>query len=175
MSLNYTEKNTLRMKPIIRKPFIDITSTSISSWEGWEKVNNEISDAISSLGKTKTLIAIECYPGTFEDFNLRNLKYGLQPEAVCLTKDILKDENMLEKYIEELIIQKDRKEEINRVSKIDKFIDENKFIAINKNLAQLEKGVIIIFGIGASVLFNYDILVYADMSHNEAQYQFRQN
>ena len=71
-----------------KRPVIAVDASPNSTWAGWKAVADRIGSELSS-GATR--IAIECYPGVFEDEILRALESVLRPAFVVQTSTIWKD------------------------------------------------------------------------------------
>lgn len=57
--------------------------------------------------------------------------------------------------------------------KINEFYDELKIEALKKQIDEIKQGLIIVYGIGASLIAKGDILIYGDLARWEIQQRFR--
>jgi len=153
-------------------PVINVCANITCCWEGWDNIIRQITDQISKKGKKKTVVCIDCYPGTYESVNLNALKQGLDPSAICLTVDLLKDEKEIREMVGKFIPEDDIFGRISGLH-INDFFQHKKKQSIQENIAQLDTGIILVFGVGAALLFEPDLLIYADMSLYEIQQRFR--
>ncbi|MBT29058.1 MAG: hypothetical protein CMO01_05285 [Thalassobius sp.] len=165
MSFGYTEMNA-------DSPVIDIQVTEKCCWEGWEEIVEKINLFSSAIKKEKTIICLECYPGTYESVNLNALKSGLNPSAICLTNDLFKDEKEIKEMVDKYIPENGIFGKVASLS-IEDFFQNKKKQSILNNIGQIDSGTILIYGVGASHIFEPDILIYADMSLYEIQQRFR--
>ncbi|MEM1134701.1 MAG: hypothetical protein AAGI07_02595, partial [Bacteroidota bacterium] len=156
----------------IDSPVITIQSDRECCWEGWEAIIKTVDSFISTKKKKKTIVCIECYPGTYESINLNILKTGLNPSAICLTVDLLKEERDIKEMVSKYVPENDIFGKVSGLE-IKDFFQDKKTQSILKNISQIDAGTVLIFGIGASLLFEPDLLIYADMSLYEIQQRFR--
>ena len=154
-----------------RVPYIEVEDSQPSCWEGWDNIGKELKTAIARLNQKKVVIAIECYHGTYADINLDELKRILSPNATCRAKDIYKSEH----DIRNLEIKYPNS--INGTSKkvIGNYFDQHKLAALKKNIAFIEEGTVLIHGIGASEIWDPDVLIYSDLSKWEVLQRLRRN
>ena len=157
-----------------RKPYIEVLKSENVCWQGWTDIIQEIQHQIHSSSRKKVVIAIECYHGTYEDLILKALKDGLSPNATCISKDLFKDEKEIREMVERNLAS-DKVFGTFFNHQIEDFFDQTKKEAIISNIDFIEEGTILIFGVGASQICDFDILIYADMSCWEIQQRFRRN
>jgi hypothetical protein len=82
-----------RLSNYDKRPVVSIGSRE-QTWEGWHDIAQRIGGAISAGA---TSIAIECYPGVFEDAILQSLESVLRPTLVVRTSNIWKDPEEIER------------------------------------------------------------------------------
>ncbi len=165
MNLNSTET-------ILNAPYINVCANTLCCWEGWEAIIAQINNKVAENGLKKTLVCIECYPGTYESVNLKAIKEGLAPSAICLTRDLLKEEKEIRNMVGTFVPENDIFGRISGLRILD-FYQHKKKQSIQDNIDQIDSGIILVFGVAASLLFKADITVYADMSLYEIQQRFR--
>lgn len=158
---------------INKKPYIEVKDAANSCWEGWDTIIPELIRKIASLDQKKVVISVDCYQGTYADFNLKKLKNGLSPNVTCRAKDIYKDEvDIKSMAAAEMHLNAPRK--LSNHSITDYF-DEGKLEALKNNIDFIEEGVILIHGIGSHLIWPADIIIYSDMSRYEILQRFRRN
>jgi hypothetical protein len=159
---------------INKKPYIETDYGTQICWQGWRVIGEELNRKIQSLNKRKTIIAIECYHGTYENALLQVLKEEISPNATCVTNNLFKDEAEIRKLIERYIQDQQLFGKYFNQG-IEDFFDESKLRGITSNIKFIEEGVILILGIGTQAITKADILVYADIAQWEVQQRFRRN
>lgn len=158
---------------INKEPYIEIVSNQDSCWEGWESIAAELKREITRLDKKKVVICVECYQGTYADFNLEALKDKLSPNVTCKARDIYKDEIEIRQLVKkDISISSTSKLSTNT---IEDYFDQEKLESLRNNIDFIEEGIILIHGIGSHKIWTSDIIVYSDMSRYEILQRFRRN
>lgn len=157
-----------------KKPYIEVQSPSRACWEGWNKIADILNAKIKSLHTRKIIITVECYQGTYEDINLRELKKRIPVNATCTSKDVFKNEEEIIRQCENDLFNMPFSVKTS-ANDIEEYFDPNKLAALRQNIEFIEEGVILIFGVGASKICTPDILIYADMSRWEILQRFKRN
>ncbi|ELR72141.1 mannose-6-phosphate isomerase-like protein [Fulvivirga imtechensis AK7] len=157
-----------------KKPYIEVQSQSRSCWEGWNKIADALNSKIKSLRSRKIIITVECYQGTYEDINLRELKKRLPVNATCTSRDVFKDEDEITRQCTKDLSRMPFSASAS-THDIEEYFDQNKLQALRQNIEFIEEGIVLIFGVGASKICIPDILVYADMSRWEILQRFKRH
>ncbi|HJO92629.1 MAG TPA: class I mannose-6-phosphate isomerase [Victivallales bacterium] len=155
-----------------KKPFTDVHEIKGEAFAGYSDICAELNSKISKLNKNKTVIIIDCYPGVIDTELLPAFVSGLKP---VMTVNTLDANNSCEKVLN--LIKRDLTDDRVRgfMSNytIDEFFDDEKIKAFQNKIHLLEKGIILIYGVGASLISKGDITVYADMARWEIQLRYR--
>lgn len=157
-----------------KKPYIEVKTPTRSCWEGWNKIAEALNAKIKSLHTRKIIITVECYQGTYEEINLRELKKRLPVNATCTSRDAFKNEEEIIRQCEEGLARVPFGAKTATYD-IEEYFDPNKLHALRQNIEFIEEGVVLIFGVGASKICTPDILIYADMSRWEVMQRFKRN
>ena len=155
-------------------PYIEIPSSGKGCSSGWDDINMELEAAIRKIDKKKVVLVVECHHGAFEEVNFNALKRGLTPNASCKSSHIFKDKEEIQKMVTPFISPEGKVNQYTGLG-IQDYFDENKRTALHNNIDFIEEGLVLIFGIGASLIWEADILVYADMSQWEVQQRFKRH
>lgn len=158
---------------INKKPYIEVKNAAESCWEGWDTIIPELNRKVESLGQKKVVICVDCYQGTYADFNLKTLKNGLSPNVTCRARDIYKDEVDIRQLAAPVINSNPSRKLSNH--SITDYFDPAKLEALKNNIDFIEEGVILIHGIGSHLIWPADIIIYSDMSRYEILQRFRRN
>ncbi|MCB0583884.1 MAG: hypothetical protein KDD06_00930 [Phaeodactylibacter sp.] len=153
-------------------PFIEIYAESRNSWEGWDAIHQEARHAIHKLGQPRVVIAVECYHGTLDGVNFQELKKRLRPDASCLTSHLFRESEELQELIRRRMADENRPGKFTGLSVTDYF-DPQRLLAIQHSINSIKEGVVLIYGVGASLVCEPGLLIYADMSHWETQQRLR--
>lgn len=156
-------------------PVVQIRKTEEECLVGWEAISQELKRAIQAKKSEKTILVVDCYQGTIEPELLNSLLLFLQPEKVFLANSyLLPDEDIRQ------LTQQDVTEDrifgyMTRLNLLN-FFDQDKINQVKNQIAEIPEGLILVFGIGASLLTEEPkILVYADMARWEIQLRMRRN
>lgn len=154
-----------------KAPYIKIDGTV---WSGYEAVMAEIRRRIEEIGKNKTIVAVDCYPGVYDEEILPTFQTGLGPVLSIKAEEANFSSGKIEEMLERNITE-DRVFGVLSCHLIHEFFDSEKIKGIRNRINDMESGVVLIYGTGASLLYTPDILIYADMARWEIQQRFRRN
>lgn len=138
---------------------------------GYEKEVYTGIDAIIDELKDKkpTIITVDCYPNTrYDDIILIFQK--LNPTFICSDTCAVSQDDYHKKNQEYLT--DDRVFGYMCHHKIENFFDENKIKEAQKQIQNIS-GLVVIYGVGASLIHKGDICIYADMARWEIQQRYR--
>ena len=159
------------MKSAIVRPEINIqkTATIITSYE--EIVQTLLAQKEKNQGYT---IAIECYPVTNETLILEKIIHPLNPELIISSNELFINSTELTKKIKDNLTD-DRIFGLMSHHVFENFIDEKQFKsvtnALNEKRSQGELSII--YGVGASLVENIDLIIYVDLARWEIQKRYR--
>lgn len=153
-----------------KEPTIRIEGCEEQAWAGYAPISEQLGARIEP-GKRKVII-LECYPGV----RIEEILEGLQPlnpalvvrcEEAALERDALNA--LLERYVTD-----DRVFGYMAPFTIDEWYDKPKLTALSRRIREVESGVVLVAGFGASLLMEEgDLLVYADLARWEIQLRYR--
>jgi mannose-6-phosphate isomerase class I len=157
---------TPRFSNYEKHPAIPADSFAESIWEGWPDIAGRISGAISE-GVIR--IAIECYPGVFEDEILKSLAPGLRDALVIRTASIWKDAQELDR-----LVAHDLSDDpvFGRMSGlvIDDFVSAERRAARQAEIQKHGSKLVLVIGTGTALLIpEPQLLIYADLARWEIQ------
>ncbi|MEP6683620.1 MAG: class I mannose-6-phosphate isomerase [Parafilimonas sp.] len=154
-------------------PVVHIKDKNVLCKQGWNDVCAVINDRIQSISSTKKIIAIECYTEIADEEVLTNLQSCIKGEFI-FTKDYMLHEDVISKMVYPDVTDDAVFGYITRLTLKD-FFDSNKIEKFQEEISS-KKGIIIIYGVGATLLAaQYDLLVYFDMTRWEGQLRQRRN
>ena len=157
-----------------KEPHIDIRGFSDKAWHGYKAIMKEINEVIVKSGRKKTIVTIDCYHGVYNDELLPAFSEGLSPylliDSSYANLSNEKINTMLERNITD-----DRVFGVLSCHRIDEFFDPVKLDDLKKKVEDAKKGIILIYGVGAHLIAEPDISMYADMARWEIQLRMRRN
>ena len=140
-----------------------------SALEGYENILNKIKCDISK--KNKSIIVIDCYPGVNEIEILSEFK-KLKPSLIINSTECCYDGTTITKMIKEYLTD-DRVFGILSTKELNEFFIKDNLDVFRKKIDSVAKGVILVYGVGASLITSGDILIYADLARWEIQTRYR--
>lgn len=157
--------NNYRLNPEIN------IKTSSNGWSGYTDISNTIKAETAKQKSKRVVLSIEGYPGV----NWEELKDGLfpllAPELVIFADDYALTTGAVQDKIKDVITE-DRVFGILSHYTIDQFYQDEKVQQAKEKIADVN-GLVIIYGMGTTVITEPDILVYADLTRWEIQSRFR--
>ena len=156
-------------------PVVEIKHKSYKVENGWESINVRLNKEISLIKRRKKILVVETYQGVIHEELITNLKTGLRADCFILAADY-----MLPGYeISRMVfpdVTNDRIFGRMTLLSMDDFFDNEKLSSIRNEIEIAERGIIVIYGSGASLLCqNPDLLVFADMARWEIQLRMRKH
>lgn len=158
-----------------KKPFVKVEGMDNSAFSGYKKIIAEVKTKIAALAKTKantkTIVAIDCYHGVNEQEILTAFN-ELNPVIIINAAQANYSNEQIEAMLSRNITN-DRVFGVLSVHKIEEFFDKNKIADLRKKIGEITENVVLICGIGASLIEDADIIIYADMPRWELQLRMR--
>lgn len=142
---------------------------------GWNNIMDALKNEISTKGKKKIIIAVECYHGVYIEEMKRHLENGFSSAKFVYTTDGLLDTKLVEELVYPYVTD-DPVFGYMAPLELKDFFDQQKITSLQNEINALEKGIVFIVGCGAALIAPaVDLLVYADMPRWEIQLRFRKN
>jgi mannose-6-phosphate isomerase class I len=155
---NYDKTPTIRV-PVVGK----------CAWQGWLAIFERIRGRITQGAR---VIAVECYPGVFEDAVLEAFTQALRPARVLCTRDCWKPGSEIDSMVARDLTKDPVFGRMNGFV-IGDFADPVLVERARTVLAQAE-GLVLILGTGTRLIAPApDLLIYADMARWEIQMRMR--
>lgn len=155
--------------------FPHISIPGHSCFSGWQEISDTIQKAIKKGARKKTVVVLETYHGVYIDELLTNLRIGQTPEATFRTSETFLDTERLEKLVYPFVTDDPVFGFVTTLD-ISDFFETEKVKSFKREIENIEEGVVLIVGTGASLFTpDFDLLLYADIPRWEIQLRFRQN
>jgi mannose-6-phosphate isomerase class I len=155
-----------------KKPFTDVYKIKGEAFAGYKKICSELNCKINKLNKDKVIISIDCYPGVIDTELLPAFVEGIKPNFIINTLDANHSNEKVFNLIKRDLTD-DRVRGFMSNYSIGEFFDNEKVKLFKNKINSLSEGIVLIYGVGASLISKADITVYADMARWEIQLRYR--
>jgi len=155
-----------------KHPCIPVSSSAADCWVGWRRIIERLTP---SSAESRCILAVECYPGTFEGIIKDALVEGLRPTGVIYTRNLLKAPHSVDKLLAAVLGDDPIFGRMNDIG-LQEFFDESKLSHSLEKVTTWRTGLLLIVGVGAAIVSPLtDVLVYADLARWEIQGRQRRN
>lgn len=156
-----------------KQPFVEVKKFGKdNAWEDYEDIVKQLKGKLSLLGGRQKVLLIDMYPGVRVSEVKLNLIDALNPTAIYYTDDLIFEDNgTINNRIKDMITE-DRVFGKMCLNNFSDFIIPFKLENIKKEIEK-QDGLVIIYGVGASLVYKGDVYVYADLARWEIQKRYR--
>src|SRR5246500_1334414 len=155
-----------------KHPCLPVSSSAADCWVGWRRIIERLTP---SSAESRCILAVECYPGTFEGIIKDALVEGLRPTGVIYTRNLLKAPHSVDKFLAAVLGDDPIFGRMNDIG-LQEFFDESKLSHSLEKVTTWRTGLLLIVGVGAAIVSPLtDVLVYADLARWEIQGRQRRN
>lgn len=171
--MGYLQRLGLGASTYDKSPRVAVPGQDGQAHRGWEAVGAALRDAVADVGKSPVVVAVECYPGVLDDEVAAALEAALSPGQVVLTT---RDVFLPAERIDELVAPDLGGDDpiFGRLTRLrlHDFLDPAKVAGVRAMIAA-SRGLTMVYGPGALLACDPDLIVYADMARWEAQLRQR--
>lgn len=156
-----------------KQPYVEVKNYEIGhSWNNYASIVEELKTKLSSLKSARKILLIDMYPGIRVDEVKSNLINALNPSATYFTDELIFENNeVITKKISDMMTN-DRVFAKMCLNNFTDFVINDKLDEIKSKIDE-QDGVIVIYGVGASLVHPGHIHVYADLARWEIQQRYR--
>lgn len=155
-----------------KAPFVAVKGYHKQAWRGYESIIEVLQAKISAQNQPVTVLTVECYPGVKQEEVLTALVRGLAPTLVVLADDASFSGEKITHMISRNLTD-DRVFGVMSHHSLDEFFDWEAIAAQREKIAAVQSGVVLVYGVGSSLITQGDVLVYADLARWELQMRYR--
>ncbi len=156
-----------------KRPSIPVAGHDCAA--GWPSIMEQLRRAVAERGQPRTVLAIECYSGVFEEDVASALAGHFRPDHLLRSADAFLSPGRIDALVAPDLGGDDPVfGHLTRLT-LDDFLDERKRAVLRERIAKIESGVIVVIGTAALLCCDADIIVYADMARWEAQLRQRRD
>lgn len=158
-----------------KRPFVPVPGHEGDCRTGWPAIMDRLRGAVAARGQRKTVLAVECYSGVFEDDIAAAFLGQFHPDHLFRSASAFLSPEELDRLVAPDLGGNDPI--FGRMTRLtlDDFLDSHKRDALREKIAKIETGAVVVIGAGALLCCDPDLVVYADMARWEAQLRQRRN
>lgn len=150
-------------------PTIEVDCPGAVVSQGFDEILPQLRQAL--VGGKKVL-CVECYPGVDQEELLQGLM-GLQPALVIHSDDLAFEPEKMDALLEQDLLPDDPVFGIMTVRKLMDFFYPDKIREAQKAIRDAGEGIVLVYGVGATLVHPGDVQVVADITRWEIQLRYR--
>ncbi|MDU5109795.1 MAG: class I mannose-6-phosphate isomerase [Clostridium sp.] len=156
-----------------KQPYVEVKGYDNSHvWNGYEEIVTELKLKLENLSGNKKVIAIDFYPGVIVEEIKSGIIDKIDAKLKIFTDEaIFEDIDTVEEKIKEVVTD-DRVFGKISLQSFQDFINKDGLENSKKEIDETN-GVIIVYGVGANLLVEPDIYIFADLARWEIQQRYR--
>ncbi|MHA0856727.1 class I mannose-6-phosphate isomerase [Paenibacillus sp. CMAA1364] len=151
-----------------------VTGAHNNAWQGYSHIQQELQTAIERLGKTKTIVVIDCYPGVRMEELQSNLISAMRAAHTVYADDLYYSNEKVTEMIQ-FNLTEDRVFGRMALHNFSDFLDAKLIEEARDAITNIDQGLVIVYGVGASLVCEPDLLIYADMARWEITTRYNNN
>lgn len=150
-------------------PRVDVCCPDARMYEGAGAIARALGDACVT---GKCVLSIECYPGVDQQELLDGLA-ALHPALVIHSDDLAFEPEKLDAALERDLLPQDPVFGIMTVRRLRDFFYEAKIEEARQRIDAVAEGLVLVYGVGATLVHPGDVQVVADITRWEIQLRYR--
>ncbi|MEI6604453.1 MAG: class I mannose-6-phosphate isomerase [Verrucomicrobiota bacterium] len=154
-------------------PTILVPASDGTCVAGWTAIGQRLRDTLSARATQKTILAVECYPGVDESLLIQSLFHELQPSRVIRSSEMMLPEEDINRLCEPFLGGDDPVFGFLCGLILPQFFDPVLIGQIRSSIDAMDTGLVLVLGVGATLMCDPDLLVYADLARWEIQLRQR--
>lgn len=154
--------------PYRRFPTIPITGQESAAVSGGDAICGRLRQVCRG---EKTVLVAECYPGVDQE-ELLALLAPLKPALVLHSDDLALPPEQIDAQIARDLTE-DPVFGILTTRRLEEFFPAGALVAAREQVERVPSGVVLVYGVGASLVCPGDVLLYADITRWEIQLRYR--
>ncbi len=156
-------------------PVVAVPNSASACVTGWDAIAARLQQAVAARGARKTVLVVECYTGVHEEEVLRELARRLTPALALSAIEAMLPPAKVDMLLAPFLGGDDPVFGYLSGLTLPQFFQEETLRRGRDTIHQVNHGLVLVVGCGATLLHPGDILVYADLARWEAQNRFRRN
>lgn len=162
----------MRKSNFDKHPAVQVKGFDGAVEKGWPAIGEKLREAVE--GRTRTILALECYSGVAYDEIEANLCKLLAPTSTHFTlREVFKPEDQIDALVAGDLGGDDPIFGFYTRLNVADFLAEDRVAKLRQSVSSVSEGLVIVCGPGAVLCCEPDIIVYADMPRWEEQLRQR--
>ncbi|MCR3907783.1 class I mannose-6-phosphate isomerase [Aeromonas hydrophila] len=153
-------------------PEVVVTGHEGAACAGWHEIARRLQAAADGQGGAKVVLVIDCYHGVDQDELRSQLLARLGPHTLIEVEQARLPESKVLAMLERFITD-DRVFGVLAPHKMVEFFDPAALARLQRQVAEITGGLVVVMGSGASLVARGDVRVYADLARWEIQQRLR--
>lgn len=139
---------------------------------GWDAIAHELVAKVNGQDRAKVVLVIDCYHGVDQDELRSQLLTRFGPHTLIEVEQARLPESKVLAMLERFITD-DRVFGVLAPHKMVEFFDPAALASLQRQVAEITRGLVVVMGSGASLVARGDVRVYADLARWEIQQRLR--
>jgi mannose-6-phosphate isomerase class I len=148
-------------------PYVQVEPTDERCVSGWDSIASKLKD-------TTGVLTIDCYPGVDVSAVKHELGTRLKPSLVIDTTELFRPDEEIKKLVGKFLGGDDRVFGYLSDLELPAFFNSETIAQAQQTILN-QSGLVLVLGVGASLVHPGDLKIYADLARWEAQMRFRRN
>lgn len=161
------ERNVI-MSNYVKRPLMTVANTNHEVCSGFAQIVSKLKQAVQG---GKRVLTVECYPGVNQEALLSGLS-ALGFAGVIHSDDLAFEPKKMDALLE-CDMTDDRVFGVMTTRVLQDYFYAEKIEAARAEIARVEAGLVLVYGVGASLVHPGDVLVVADLTRWEIQLRYR--
>ncbi|EKP0260244.1 class I mannose-6-phosphate isomerase [Aeromonas sobria] len=153
-------------------PEIAVAGYEDAACAGWDAIARHLLAKVNGLDRAKVVLVIDCYHGVDQVELRTHLLEELGPHTLIDVEQARLPEPTVLEMLERFITD-DRVFGVMAPHKMVEFFDPAALAHLQRQVAEITKGLVVVMGSGASLVTKGDVRVYADLARWEIQQRLR--
>ncbi len=149
-------------------PHVEVNCPEARLAEGFA----QIMPMLRAAAEGKRVLTVECYPGVDQQELLEGLA-GLEPVLVIHSDDLAFEPEKLDAALEQDLLPNDPVFGIMTARRLKDFFYEDKLAEARSRIQEAPAGLVLVYGVGATLVHPGDVQVVADITRWEIQLRYR--
>ena len=149
-------------------PHVEVNCPEARLAEGF----SQIMPMLRAAAEGKRVLTVECYPGVDQQELLEGLA-GLEPVLVIHSDDLAFEPEKLDAALEQDLLPNDPVFGIMTARRLKDFFYEDKLAEARSRIQEAPAGLVLVYGVGATLVRPGDVQVVADITRWEIQLRYR--